>query len=62
MKQVEKSGRRVGGFIHSDNKSDELLKVRTRAAKCKQETLNPAGNIKILLSKSDIFLLQMSFF
>lgn len=48
MKQVEKSGRRVGGFIHSENKSEKILKVRTRAAKCKQETLNPAGNIKIL--------------
>lgn len=48
MKQVEKSGRRVGGFINSENKSDKILKVRMRAAKCKQETLNPAGNIKIL--------------
>lgn len=48
MKQVEKSGRRVGGFIHSKNKSEKILKVRTHAAKWKQETLNPAGNIKVL--------------
>lgn len=49
MKQVEKSGRHVGGFIHSGGKkSDKILKVLTRAAKCKQEALYPAGNIKIL--------------